>query len=157
LLTLLLSISGLLVQPAAAQKHDHDLNPLQVALLKWAPNLTTTFTVGGGPEGVAFDGTNIWVANEFDNTVTKLQASDGAFLGTFTVGSFPYGVAFDGTNFWVANFGDGTVTKLRASDGALLGIFAAGNGPNFIAFDGANVWITNVYVFGNGTLTKLRA
>ncbi len=57
LLTLLLSMSGLLVQPAAAQEvpagRDHDLNPLQVALLKWSPNLTTTFSVGSDPRSVA--------------------------------------------------------------------------------------------------------
>ena len=31
-----------------------------------------TFTVGNLPAGVAFDGANIWVANQFSNTVSKL-------------------------------------------------------------------------------------
>jgi hypothetical protein len=38
-----------------------------------------TFVTGPNPQGVAFDGANIWVANqsnEVDN-VTKLRASDG--------------------------------------------------------------------------------
>jgi len=50
---------------------------------------------------VAFDGTNICVGNQSDNTVTELRASDGAKLGTFNVGNSPVGVAFDGTNIWV--------------------------------------------------------
>jgi hypothetical protein len=31
---------------------------------------------------MAFDGSNIWVANNVDNTVTKLLASTGAVVGT---------------------------------------------------------------------------
>jgi DNA-binding beta-propeller fold protein YncE len=31
-----------------------------------------TFPVGSGPDGIAFDGTNMWVANSNDNTVTEL-------------------------------------------------------------------------------------
>jgi len=30
-----------------------------------------TFAVGFNPEGVAFDGANIWVANKGSNSVTK--------------------------------------------------------------------------------------
>ncbi|WP_303855921.1 YncE family protein, partial [Salinicola salarius] len=49
---------------------------------------------GTWPNGVAFDGENIWVTNNFDDTVTKLRASDGDLQGTFNVGDGPYGVAF---------------------------------------------------------------
>ena len=40
-----------------------------------------TFFVGGYPYGVAFDGANVWVANNGGNDVTRLRASDGANLG----------------------------------------------------------------------------
>jgi len=80
-------------------------NPLQVALLQWYPaNLTTAFATGVGPDRMAFDGANIWVANTgADNTnsgstVTKLRANDGTVLGTFAAGAAPAGVAFDGAN-----------------------------------------------------------
>src|SRR5580704_1805042 len=65
-------------------------NPLKVALLKWynANTVPTEFPVGKEPEGVAFDGANIWTANFGDGTVSKLRASDGAVLGTYTVGGF---------------------------------------------------------------------
>src|SRR5438105_9838757 len=147
LLTLMLSISCLLVQPAAAQQipatRDHDLNPLQVALLKWGPNLTTTFPAGSFPYGVAFDGANIWVANSSGGNVTKLRANDGALQGTFNVGGSPTNVAFDGANIWVTNDSSpNAVIKLRASDGVLQGRFSVGDYPFGIAFDGANVWVT---------------
>ena len=93
--------------------------------------LQTVSVGGGGPTGIAFDGTYIWTANDRDdgNAVTKIRASDGVPLDTFVVGSGPSGVAFDGANIWVANSGDGTVIKLRASDGASLGTFAVGLSP----------------------------
>ena len=78
------------------------------------------FNVGSEPEGITFDGANIWVSNRASNTVTKLRASDGAVLGTFTVGNGPYGMTFDGENVWVANWNDSTVTKIRPNDGEIL-------------------------------------
>ena len=48
-------------------------NPLQIAILHWYnANQTTQFPVGGFPYGVAFDGANIWVANQTDGTLSKL-------------------------------------------------------------------------------------
>jgi len=72
-----------------------------------------TFSVGSQPLGVAFDGTNIWVANSGSNTVTKLKASSGANLGTFNVtgGTLPVGLAFDGANIWVTTAGSNSVSK----------------------------------------------
>src|SRR5438445_13489465 len=52
-----------------------------------------TLPVDRGPEGVAFDGVNIWIANSVGNTVTKLRASDEAYLGNFPVGNRPVAVA----------------------------------------------------------------
>ena len=75
-----------------------------------------TFAAGGWPWGVAFDGADIWVANNGDVTVMKYRASDGFNQGTFASGSSPSGVAFDGANIWVANeFGSGfdTLSKFK--------------------------------------------
>src|SRR5205807_9820265 len=85
----------------------------------------------GEPEGMAFDGENIWVANRSSNTVTKLKAVDGQVVGTFRIGGgiSPNGVAYDGANIWVTNYGSGNVTKLRRTDGVVQGIFAVGSGP----------------------------
>jgi len=122
--------------------------------LRWDLLTPKSFAVGTFPVEVAFDGANIWVANEFSNNVTKLRASDGAVQGTFAVGTNPIGVAFDGANVWVTNFNNNNVTKLRASDGALQGTFAVGSNPYGIAFDGANIWVANQ---SSSNVTKLRA
>ena len=77
-----------------------------------------TFRVGTGPVGIAFDGVNIWVANNNrgvgNGSVTELNAN-GEVLGTFTVGRVPNGVAFDGAYIWVTNEFSDSVSKLRAA------------------------------------------
>src|SRR5215472_7918361 len=112
-------------------------NPNQVAILHWYPaNLTTSFRVGQVPTGVAFDGANIWVTDLLGQTVTKLQASDGAVLDTFAANR-PAGIIYDGANIWISG---STLSKVRASDGAVLGQFhVPGTGGNFLALDGANL------------------
>ena len=126
-------------------------NPLQVALLKWSTNTTTSFAVGTLPSSVAFDGANIWVANSADGTVSKLSISRGSGR-TFVVGAGALGLAFDGVNIWVGNNTDNTVTKLLARDGTDLGTFTVGIAPVGVAFDGAHILVTN---FGSNTVNKL--
>lgn len=106
-----------------------------------------TFTVGFGPLGIAFDGTNIWIANNNSSTVMKLKATDGVVLGTFNAPASPYGVAFDGSNIWVT--GTPYMFEFQA-DGALL-LSVASNSTG-VAFDGANIWVGNG--FGSNWLTK---
>jgi uncharacterized protein (TIGR03437 family) len=112
---------------------------------------TVSYTVGGFPAGIAFDGVNIWVA-DVGSGVAKLLASTGATVGTYPAGLDPQGIAFDGVNIWVTNF-DSSVTKLLASTGATVGTYPAGLDPQGIAFDGVNIWVTN---FGS-SVTKLLA
>ena len=73
----------IVAQATASGVTSSTLNPLQIALKHWySANLTTSFGVGNDPNGVGFDGANIWVTNFVDATVTKLHANDGQILGT---------------------------------------------------------------------------
>jgi hypothetical protein len=71
-----------------------------------------TYNLGTAANGVAFDGTYIWVANGNAGTVTKLRAGTGATVGTYNVGGGPNSVAFDGNYIWVTNFQSNTVSKM---------------------------------------------
>ena len=131
-------------------------NPLQVALLRWYPaNQATTFALGtNDPFALAFDGANLWITNNHDNTVSKVRANDGGVIATYPVGFKPSFAAFDGANIWVVN-SDGTLTKLRASDGTQLSTTVLGStNIDHIVFDGSNLWITS-FVFN--TVFKVRA
>lgn len=109
---------------------------------------------GGQPNGITFDGTNIWVVNYTQNNVRKVQPTTCNVLGTFTVGSGPFGVVFDGANIWVTNFLGNSVTELNGTTGATIGTFSVGHGPRGLMFDGANIWVAN---YNSNTVTKLKA
>ncbi len=55
------------------------LNARQVATLHWYTTNTTfkSYPTGQGPEAVAFDGTNVWIANSGSNTITKQSVATG--------------------------------------------------------------------------------
>jgi hypothetical protein len=106
-----------------------------------------------GPQALLFDGTNFWISNAFNNTVSKMDKY-GTWQATFPVGNRPVALAFDGKSIWVGNWYDNTVAKLRADNGQVQKIITTGTGPAGMAFDGANVWVTNS---GSNTLTKIRA
>jgi hypothetical protein len=130
-------------------------DPALVATLRWdlLPRGYGDFEVGHDPVAIAFDGSNIWVANEASKSVTKLRAADGASLGTYQVGTEPKAIAFDGSNIWVANYFDSTVTKLSASNGQVLGTFASGGmGPQALVAVGKIIWILNR---NSSTITQL--
>ena len=109
-----------------------------------------TVPVGDGPVALAFDGTDLWVANSLDDTVMKL-ALDGWVLETFDVGTRSSALLFDGEAIWVANKLDATVTRLRL-DGLTLGTATVGDAPTALAFDGTDLWVANQ---GDNTVTKL--
>src|SRR2546426_10219722 len=102
-----------------------------------------TLPVDRGPEGVAFDGVNIWIANSVGNTVTKLRASDEAYLGNFPVGNRPVAFAVStsppgSVSIWGANNRSNNLTQLRPIHGAVLGTYAVGDGPSGLVYDRAN-------------------
>ncbi|MFA5359808.1 MAG: choice-of-anchor tandem repeat GloVer-containing protein [Patescibacteria group bacterium] len=111
--------------------------------------MKTSYVVGTGPAGVAFDGTNIWVANVMGSSVSKISP-----LGEITTysgtGAQPTGIAFDGVNMWTANQGN-SVSKITPT-GDITTYSGTGNGAFGIAFDGVNMWVTNA---GDSSVTKV--
>ncbi|HKA36104.1 MAG TPA: S-layer homology domain-containing protein [Thermoanaerobaculia bacterium] len=106
------------------------------------PVPVTTVTTGfSSPNGVLFDGANIWVT---DFALKKLDPS-AAILQTVTVGSLPFFPVFDGTNIWVPNASSNSVSVVRASTGAVLATLTASglNIPVSAAFDGERILVTN--------------
>jgi len=107
------------------------------------PSVTASYDVGTNPLEVEYDGSRIWVANNADDTVTVLDASDGSLVATVTVGDQPTRVLFDGASVWVLNAGDATITKIDAASQAVAGTFSTGAAPSDISFDGSKIWIAN--------------
>ncbi len=123
------------------------------------------YRVGAFPRAMAFDGELVWVANWYDNTVTRLWASDGEVFDTLVhdpdnasspVGLGPVALAWDGEYMWLANDKDNTIYRLN-QQGQLVTPFDANDGVQFpvaLFYDNANVWVVNQ---GNNTVMKIEA
>jgi hypothetical protein len=126
-----------------------------VSIISFPSSLTTVTTGFTSPEGIVYDGTNIWVTDNVPGSIGKLHKLDssGNILLSVEVGSTPFDPAFDGTNIWVPNLFSNTVTVVRATGGLAGTVLAtlSGNGlnrPLAAAFDGERIIVTNNDVSG---------
>ena len=124
----------------------------QIARLRWDqdPGRAGTYQTGTTPEGVAFDGTSIWVANYLGNTVSKIDPATGTKTD-YPTGTKPFGVAYDGISIWVANNGNSIVSKINPATGTKTD-YPTGTNPAWVVYDGIGIWVTN---FGGDTVSKI--
>jgi YVTN family beta-propeller protein len=104
--------------------------------------------------GIAFDGTDIWIADSYDNLVFRVDPATGAKLQTLTVGKSPSYIAFDGASLWVSNRKSNDVTQVDPKAGTVLGVIGVGAEPVAIAVANGYAWIANNAV---GGVTRTRA
>ena len=103
------------------------------------PRAVATIPAGDGPDGIAVDGTTVWVSNSNGNTLTRLDTEQNEAFGTpVPVGRNPDMVAVADGVVWVANTDDGTVTRLEADPepGASRTI-SVGSGPEGLSLGAA--------------------
>jgi DNA-binding beta-propeller fold protein YncE len=62
----------------------------------------TTITVGKDPEAVVAAGGSVWVANENDGTVSRVDPSRARLVSTIKLGAHPAALAADRDGVWVA-------------------------------------------------------
>jgi hypothetical protein len=104
-----------------------------------------SFWVGGlgdHPLSIAFDGLDIWTANNVaGGSVSKIDPVAKTVLFTISTGfSIPAGIVYDGAHIWVTDSGANTLLKLDSS-GAILQTVPVGTEPLFPVFDGTNIWV----------------
>jgi sugar lactone lactonase YvrE len=123
------------------------------------------------PNGVATDGTNVYVADSRNNMIRKIVISTGAattLAGSITEGSsdgigtaasfyHPFGVATDGTNVYVADSANNMIRKIVISTGVVTtlagstthgssdgtGSAASFYSPEGVATDGTNLYVAD--------------
>jgi hypothetical protein len=124
-----------------------------VAKKWWTPqtadSLTLT-TVGGLPEQVEFDGTDLWVANRTDGTVMRVRASDGKLLDTWTGGrGIATAIVTAMGRIFVAGpvgFYPGRIYMIDPTQpaGAMTILTSSlGYDPQGITFDGQRIWVAD--------------
>jgi hypothetical protein len=122
-----------------------------VAKKWWTPqdaNSLPLTDVGDSPAQVAFDGTDLWVANNASNSVMRIRPSDGKLLDTWTGATDAAGILCAmGMIFITGNTNPGSLYMIDPTQpaGAVttvsnsLGAFTRG-----IAFDGSRIWTANL-------------
>jgi YVTN family beta-propeller protein len=128
-------------------------SPSKVSVIDTSTNtVIATIVVGSnsGPYGVAVlpDGSKIYIAESFSNTVSVIDAATNAVTATITVGNGPVGVAVtpDGSRVYVANKNtDNTVSVIDTATSTVTATIPVGDGPTGVAVtpDGSTVYVTN--------------
>lgn len=96
-------------------------------------------------QGILYDGANIWVTDNTQHTLKKLDGS-GNIIQSVATGLQPFYPVFDGSNIWVPNASSDSVTVVRAATGQIIASLS-GNGLNVpvsAAFDGERILVTNL-------------
>lgn len=107
--------------------------------------------VGTQPISLTFDGTNVWVVNTAEATISLIKASDGT-IGNPIPSQKALQLTFDGTNVWAACY-DGTVKKFDSAGNA-IGVSQTGcTDPSAILWDGTYIWVADV---GTNTVSVLQ-
>ncbi len=104
-----------------------------VALLDAAGTVAARVPVGAQPEGLATDGTHLWVVLQKDSQLVELDAATGSTLGTVLLpsGGEPrlaaYAPAAPGrpATVWVTDFGGDRLVPVDAADGRVETAVAA--------------------------------
>jgi peptide/nickel transport system substrate-binding protein len=97
-------------------------------------------SVGGGPTAIAFGDGSVWVANDLDGTVSRIDPLTDDVAATVPVGDDPDAVAVAGGTVWVANRLSSTLTLVSARTDSATRSFSLGGSPLALAVAGKGIW-----------------
>jgi peptide/nickel transport system substrate-binding protein len=104
-------------------------------------SITLTQDVGNGPTALlaAFD--SIWVANRFDNTVSRLEPSTGTEQVKVPVGEGPNALVAAAGSVWVANELDGSIVAIDPATNTVGRTVPVGGAAESLAAEGDALWL----------------
>lgn len=107
--------------------------------------VSSTVTTGKHPSGVVAAAGSLWVTNDVDNTVTRIDPATSTVTQTIPLRGKEYPdpsfAAFDGHAVWVVAPTTGTVSRLDARTGALSATTAVPALSLGIAFANGSAWV----------------
>jgi YVTN family beta-propeller protein len=120
----------------------------------WTPTLTGALRPvdlgsANAPRKIIFDGADLWVANAFSDSVSRVRASDGRLLQTWTGADEADSIiACAGRIFVIGNLGPTGRIYVIDPESAAAGAVALftnniGGFPTEITFDGTYLWTAN--------------
>lgn len=99
--------------------------------------------VGTTPGAMAFGGGSVWVANQSDNTVMRIDPLAMTVTQRFVVGIAPTAIVATDDDVWVANFGDATVTRINIAGNRVSQAVPVGARPAALTAGADGIWVAN--------------
>ncbi len=98
-------------------------------------------------EGLAFDGTYLWVMNWSDDNLYKITKT-GEVVSSFKIPDSSESVTWDGGNLWLTNSANNKIYKIDSTTGAILHTinspeWESGVEPDGLAYDGQYLCVSN--------------
>ena len=113
--------------------------------------LSEQFAVGRGPNAAAVGAGSVWVANQRDGTVSRVDA-DTRQITTIDVGADPSALAFGAGSLWVASAERRGVSQIDPGTNRVLRTIEVGNAPSGVAVAFGAVWVTTAV---DGTVMRI--
>ena len=100
-----------------------------------------SISAGEGPDGIAVDGTTVWVSNSRGNTLTRLSTKTNKQIDEpIPVGANPDEVEASNGVVWVANTDSDSVTRVKGDDQRE---FFVEDGPEGLSLGEDFIWVAN--------------
>jgi YVTN family beta-propeller protein len=107
------------------------------------PDRRRRVAVGRAPAAIATGAGDLWVTNNVDGTVTRVDPRAGRVVATIPVGRGPVGVSASHGAVWVANAEEDTVSRIDARSERVVATIPVGRDPRAIAAGEGAIWVTN--------------
>ncbi len=98
--------------------------------------------VGNSPSAIAAGAGALWVTNNADGTVTRIDPTT-LVSWTIPVGHRPAGVAVNDAGVWVANAGDNTLVRIDPATNVVASPTPVGDQPTAVLAAPTALWVTN--------------
>jgi YVTN family beta-propeller protein len=118
-----------------------------------ADEIVEHFPVGNSPSSLVTGLGGVWIADDVDNTVTRVDPrSANAVTATTPVGQGPEAIAVGAGSVWVANTGDDTVSRLDPATTAIIETVPVDDQPTGLAIGDGAVWVASSL---DGTVSRI--
>ncbi len=118
------------------------------------PAATAHTLVRSPAAGIAFDGSDGWLADDATGTLRRFDPSSGSYRsGPVTVGGHPVAVAAGAGEAWATDVSGNTVVEVSARSGRVVGSpVTVGTDPVSVAVGEGGVWVASLQA---GTVTLI--
>lgn len=96
------------------------------------------------PHGLAWDGTNLWLADDLNGLISRLDGNDLSVVESFPApGTTVRGLTWDGSAFWTVDAAEDQVYRFDSA-GNVLGTYSIPAGDQEgITYDGEHLWVVD--------------